>query len=508
MRSRTQMIAFVVAGATACGGEESFEPQLASTEQLIESAAVATLAREDEGVEQVVVVGDLDGDGVEDAVVQTLSMTESPDPDARYQVTAYIAYGGSALQGKLDFSSLPSLTKIHLGFGVIAPAGDVDGDGLADLLVGRQRRLGCGDPQYPAPSADDEFSGAYLVYGSTTRLTGASPIGDVGVFLRDVGPCTQVNQLAGLGDLDGDGLADFAIGQTPWFVGDTADIYVFYGRSARFTAGSLGAADAVIRSAAGGSTLAVQRAGDVDGDGRSDFMIAVTGVAGPNPISMVRGSAQRLAGAVAPEAIAQVQAAVRFDVGPRLMSPLGDLDGDGYDDFAMHHGRGLHDGDPSSYGRDYRVFYGSAAGFPTQLDIGSEAAIIRGAGVSWSEIAGGDVDGDGARDLVVSDLDAHDLNGAVHVLRGTGSRLSGTVDLAGQGTSYIGRTQRLPNCDFAISPDCTSYELVGHSLAVGDLTGDHRADFLVGAPASAFYSAVRGVPGSAPGHTYLVAPGQ
>jgi hypothetical protein len=496
------MIAFVVAGAAACGGEEAFTPQLASTERLIESAAVATLAKDDEGVEQVVVVGDLDGDGIEDAVVQTLTTTASPDPDARYQLTAYIAYGGSALRGELDLPSLPSLTEIHLGFGVVAPVGDVDGDGLSDMLVGRQRRLGCGDPPYPAPSEEATFSGAYLVYGSRTRWTGANRIGDVGVFLRDVRPCTQANLLTGLGDLDGDGFADFAIGQTPWFVGETADVYVFYGRSVRFAAGSLDTADAVIRapSSAAGTSLVLERVGDVDGDGRGDFMVAVTHVAGPNPVSMVRGSAQRLAGVVAPDAIAQVQAAVQFGVGPRLLSPLGDLDGDGFDDFAMHHGPGG--------GRDYRVFYGSAAGFPAQLDVGSEAATIHGAGVSWSEIAGGDVDGDGARDLVVSDAAAHELNGAVHVLRGNGTRLSGTIDLATRGTSYIGRTQRLPNCDFAISPDCTSYELVGHSLAVGDLTGDHRADFLVSAPASASYDAVRSVPGSAPGHTYLVAPGR
>jgi hypothetical protein len=118
MRSGTPyVVAFVIASASAvaaCGSEEVFEPQLASGEQLIDRAAVAWLAKDDEGIEDVSVVGDLDGDGIDDAVVRTSYLIQSTAPILEIGSTVYVVYGGTAT-GKVDLSTLPRLTGVWGG---------------------------------------------------------------------------------------------------------------------------------------------------------------------------------------------------------------------------------------------------------------------------------------------------------------------------------------------------------------------------------------------------------
>jgi hypothetical protein len=497
-------LALVLGSAWAgCGSDDVFDPQLASSERLAEKTAAATIAGDDQTMTRVIVVGDLDGDGVDDAIVQSAYTTATHDTG----VGVYVLYGGNGVTGKFNVASLPTLTGAGGLAGGIAAVGDVDGDGLADFLIGIGRTPGCGDPSIPQNGPEN--SGAYLVYGSRTRVTGATPLAQLGVLLRDATPCTQADGVASLGDLDGDGKPDFAISRMQP-TGGAAVAYLVYGRGTRLT-GTLDLAATADATITTGMPFLEPLAdvGDIDGDGHHDFVVSANDTGEPSgtiqyDTRLVRGSATRLTGTVALDTIAQTQfPSGQFcdSSGFGMGSRLGDLDGDGIDDFALA-------SCPAATTKGYyqivqHVFYGRHGGFPATVSVGDEdATITLTAGANgFSQIAGADLNGDGLPDLVVSDTEASSGNGAVHVIHGTGARLSGKVTPADHAISLVGETQRGTQCN---NPPCSVAEMFGASFTIGALTGDHKPDLLVNAPAPEVAEVELGLHGSSLAHAYVV----
>src|SRR3954468_15096447 len=64
-------LALVLGTAAGCGSEDVFTPELGSKERVISREALARIANRDEGLVQAQVVGDLDGDGIDDALIRT-----------------------------------------------------------------------------------------------------------------------------------------------------------------------------------------------------------------------------------------------------------------------------------------------------------------------------------------------------------------------------------------------------------------------------------------------------
>jgi hypothetical protein len=217
----------------------------------------------------VAVLGDVDGDGQDELLV-------GAPGDGQRGADAGLAYllkgplpAGSVSVVNADSTLLAEEAGDRAGFAVAA-AGDSDGDGYRDLLVG-------------APGSDGmaaEGGGAYLLLGPVSagevELASARA-----VFYGNLAGVEAGSAVAGGGDVDGDGLDDFLVGapSTDLAATDNGAAYLMLGP----VAGSLCAcgADAVFYGDGDhqrvGSSVALP--GDVDGDGFGELVLGAPGLA-------------------------------------------------------------------------------------------------------------------------------------------------------------------------------------------------------------------------------------
>lgn len=304
---------------------------------------------------------------------------------------------------------------------------DVDGDGRAELAAG-------------APGLDSDAGAVYLFAGSD----GDTPADAVTTFLGEPGDEAGTS-ITDAGSLLGDGTRSIAVGGTG--IGDAGGAYVI----AYSSGGTVNLADAAARlvaDVAGAQTGEnLSDAGDVDGDGIHDLLIG--GADGD------AGAAYLLYGPLAGDVLL-ADADARFlgedgeGTGQGLVGP-GDIDGDGLDDVAV--------GSPANetVGRIH-VVTGAPRG-DVDLDtawaevVGSELYGKLGAVLSTS----GDIDGDGRPDLWISDPYGTGLYGAVW--------LATELDRGTWSIDEVASVLRAP------TPPITLTQ-VGGTVATGDLDGD------------------------------------
>jgi hypothetical protein len=273
------------------------------------------------------------------------------------------------------------------GFGgSVASAGDVDGDGLSDVLVG---------------AADDgtRIGVAYLYLG---RERGVPPTSSTLRSPHSIAAFTPAPpNLAGLGDTNGDGLSDFVVAYPG---ADAGAVALVHGRPQDEWPGIPVDLDTFADGlfTAPGTLQTVSPVGDVDADGLRDLLIGDP-TAGVSRVFVLFG--RRFGGAwPAPPAmlnlVTQADASYVYDAGSlgAGLTPMGDLDGDGRSDFAF--------GNPGIGFGPNRTAIVLAAHISHTLDVPVTTASFLITGSPESQRSGeylssGDINGDGVRDLLI-----------------------------------------------------------------------------------------------------------
>jgi len=328
------------------------------------SSWTAVGAADDEFGYSVATAGDVNGDGYSDVIV-------GADGFNSYTGKAYLYAGGPS-----GLSTTSSWTAVGEaggdGFGIcVATAGDVNGDGYSDVIVG-------------APSMYEGTTGkAYLYLGGPSGLSATSSWTAVGEAAGDY----FGRSVATAGDVNGDGYSDVVVG-APYYAGDTGKAYLYAGGPSGLPTSSSWTA---VGEAVELFGYSVATAGDVNGDGYSDVIVGAEGYSsGTGKAYLYAGGPSGLSTAFAWTAVGEAAG----DVFGCSVATAGDVNGDGYSDVIVG-APGYSAGTRKAY-----VYAGGPSGLSTASSweaVGEAADDLFG----YSVATAGDVNGDGYSDVIV-----------------------------------------------------------------------------------------------------------
>jgi hypothetical protein len=412
--------------------------------------------------------GDVDGDGHADVIVGAYGY----DAGETNEGAAFV-FRGSAT-GIPDAAAAAAATQLEgnqsgAAFGYsVAGAGDVDGDGYADVIVGA----------YLYDSGSQNEGAAFVFHGSPTGIDDASPATAATQLESDQADAFFGFRVAGAGDVDGDGRGDVIVGSVLYDGGlaDEGAAFVFRGSATGIDYATPATAATRIESNQANAQLghAVAGARDVNGDGYADVIVTAIlyddGESDEGAAFVFHGSASGIAHGDPGSAAATLQSNQAVAGMGYSIAGAGDVDGDGYAD-VIASATGYSNGEAGE-GAAW-IFHGSASGVGNRTPASADAQLESdqaGANFGQSVASAGDVNGDGYADVIV---------GAVLYDAGESDEGAAFVFLGGAGGVGDGN----PTTAYATLESDQAGALLGRSVAgVGDVNGDGHADVAAGAP--------------------------
>jgi len=428
--------------------------------------------------------GDVNGDGFDDFLIGAYGKDGSGLSKTNIGIT-YLILGSAAVNWGMDFNlsqadaSFVGETGGDRSGCSVALAGDVNGDGLDDFLIGaRQNKDGgnySGKTYLILGRALADWGSEFNLSHADASFVGKAPYDWSGAHISSAG------------DVNGDGLDDILIG-ADGEDGDAGKIdigatYLILGRAAAdwSTNYSLSHADASFIGEASGdrSGFSIASAGDVNGDGLDDFLIGT--LFNFNNEGKNDSQTYLILGRVAADwgmnnnlskADASFVGETRFDFSGHSVTSAGDVNGDGLDDFLI----GAHDNCEAGYfsGQVYLLLGKAAADWGMDFNLSQADASFIGEAAfdvsGFSVASAGDINADGLDDFLI---------GAPN------NNASGKF--AGKTYLLLGKTDADWGMDFNLSEADISYigevvqNLSGYSVAsAGDINGDGFDDIIIG----------------------------